>query len=345
MCALLNPATNPPRLHGDPIGSAVFKSRVEDFQVEEVLGFEPSGEGEHCLLWIEKVNQNTNDVATGLAKRLGVRKRLISHCGLKDKNAITRQWFSVHLPGVDSPSRSDVESEGVRVLKVTRNSRKLRRGSHDANRFLVRLRETDFSKSEADARWQTIVERGVPNYFGPQRFGKQGGNVVQAIRFLAGDLKLKDRQLRGILISAARSLVFNACVSARVQADNWDVTLDGEVFGFPDNRSVVLPGSLRGDEAARVARGELELTAPLWGNGELQSENAVRTLEQSVADQFLEVTHGLAQFNLKQERRVMRLKPSNSNLVWEEDGSLVLKFDLPKGTYATTLIRELVFTN
>ena len=337
--------SNPPRLLGAPLGLADFKRDLVDFEVEEVLGFEPSGDGEHCLVWVEKADRNTNDVAAEFATRLGIRKRLVSHCGLKDRNAITRQWFSLHLPGQSSPSASELETTGVRVLKITRHLRKLHRGTHQGNRFAVRLRNCTFSKEASTARWEQIARRGVPNYFGKQRFGRDGGNLEQARRFMAGELEVKNPLLRGILISATRSAIFNACVSERIEAGNWDTALEGEVFGFPENRSLVLPHNIRGDEAERVKNGSLELTAPLWGLGELQSEGQVKLLEEGVAQRHAGLVKGLSQFNLRQERRVMRLRPLDAKLNWETDSTLTLSFGLPKGTYATTLLREMVDLN
>ncbi len=334
---------NPPRLFGDSIGQAVFKCHPEDFQVEEILGFEPSGTGEHCLLWVEKIDRNTNDVVTHLAERLGIRKRLISHCGLKDRQAVTRQWFSLHLPGKESPSAEQIESEGLRILKITRNTRKLHRGSHDGNRFQIRLRDCRVVPEDFEARWQKIISRGVPNYFGPQRFGRRGDNLPQARQFLNGDLKVNDRMLRGILISAARSFLFNLVVGCRVELGNWDKPLEGEVFGFAANRSLVLPTNLRGDENERVEACELELTAPLWGAGELLSGGQVQALEQEIVAQERALAIGLEELGLRQERRVMRLLPKESRFGWENGGrELVLTFDLPKGTYATTVLRELL---
>ena len=337
----MNPI-DPPPIHGPPLGTAGFKSQLEDFQVEEVLGFEPSGAGEHCCLWIEKCDVNTNDVATALAAKLGLRKRLVSHCGRKDKQAVTRQWFSIHLPGKPSPTPADFGLPGVRVLKITRNLRKLHRGGHDANRFVIRLRNCCFSAKHFDDRWAAIVHRGVPNYFGPQRFGRDGRNVEQATKMFQGEYEPRDRQLRGILISAARSALFNACVAARVERGTWDTCLPGDVFGFANNRSLVLPGNRRGDEELRVKDGALEITAPLWGEGELQSQDVVRALEAQVATKHAELIAGLAQFNLKQERRVVRLRPTQVAAKWEDDSTCVLRFQLPKGTYATTVLRELI---
>lgn len=338
----LHDPLNPPRLYASPLGTARFKSQLADFQVEEVLGFEPSGEGEHCFAWIEKVDRNSNDVATEIAQQLGIRKRLVTHCGLKDRAAITRQWFSIHLPGIASPSPEQISGNGYRVLAMTRHQRKLRRGGHRANRFVIRLRDCQLNAASVASRLRMIQERGVPNYFGPQRFGHDGNNVVLATGMLSGKVEVRDRMLRGILISAARSCIFNACVAKRVADGTWDTQLDGDVFGFADNHSLVLPGNLRGDEASRIAAGTLEITAPLWGNGELHSVSVVREMEQRIADHYHELVEGLETLNLQQERRVIRLRPSESELQWQSDSDLVLRFELPTGTYATTMLRELV---
>ncbi len=330
---------NLPYFHGAPLGRARFKAEPEDFIVEEELGFTPSGDGEHCLVWVEKRDLDSNDAATRLADALGVRRRLVSHCGLKDRHAVTRQWFSIHLPGGDSPEGAALESEGLRVLEVTRNLRKLRRGTHVGNRFTIRLREPDFALEDARARWAAICERGVPNTFGTQRFGNGGRNVEKALAMFRGDFVVRDRLLRGILISAARSYLFNSVVAGRVEAGNWDSVLEGEVFGFARNRSLVLPDNLRGDEAARFDAGELELTAPLWGDGELQSVAAVRELEAKLLGTNEDITRGLVEYNLRQERRVMRVRPGEATFE-KEDTDLVISFSLPKGTYATSVLRE-----
>lgn len=333
---------DPPRLLGNPIGRANLKVAPEDFQVEEILGFSPSGEGEHCLVWVEKIDRNSNDVATEIAQRLGIRKRLVNHCGLKDRAAITRQWFSIHLPGIASPSPEQISGEGYRVLLTTRHQRKLRRGGHRANRFTIRLRDCTFTPETAKARWAAIQSRGTANYFGHQRFGASGDNVAMAQRMFKREIEVRDRGLRGILISAARSCIFNACVARRVLDQTWDTPLPGDVFGFADNHSLVLPSNVRGDEADRVASGRLEITSPLWGDGPLQSESVVRDLEQSIADEYKDLADGLQELNLRQERRVVRLRPSEASMMWESQSDLVLRFELPTGTYATTLIREMV---
>lgn len=332
---------NLPRLHGGPLGRVRFKSVPEDFVVEELLGFEPSGEGEHCLVWVEKRDLDSNTAAMRLAAAMGLRNRLVSHCGLKDRQAVTRQWFSLHMPGQPSPEPAALESEGLKVLRITRNTRKLRRGIHLGNRFTIRLREPDFDPALAVERWERIVERGAPNYFGTQRFGHEGRNVEKARAMFRGEFHTKDRLLRGILLSAARSQIFNAAVATRMAAGTWDRVLDGEVYGFADNGTLLLPDNQRGDEPERFERGIVELTAPLWGVGEPRSVGAVRELEASIAREYADLAAGLEEAGLRQERRVMRLRPWNPGFTVLEGGDLELTFDLPRGSYATTLLSEL----
>lgn len=330
-----------PHLHGGPLGRARFKAVPEDFMVEEILGFEPSGIGEHCLVWVEKRDMDSNTAAARLADALGLRHRLVSHCGLKDRHAVTRQWFSLHMPGHASPEPGALESKGLRVLHVTRNTRKLRRGIHLGNRFIIRLREPDFAPDAAAARWQGIIEKGVPNYFGSQRFGSEGRNVEKAIAMFRGDFRPADRLLRGILLSAARSQLFNIILAARIADGTWDRPLVGEVYGFADNGTLLLPEKHRGDEAARFAQGILELTGPLWGQGDLQSIDEVRALEIALAAAYSDLTTGLEAAGLRQERRVMRLRPEHPQFTVLDNGDLQFQFHLPKGAYATTLLSEL----
>ena len=328
----------PPYLHGGPLGRVGFKTQPEDFIVEELLGFEPSGVGEHCLVWVEKRDLDSNTAGARLADALGLRRRLVSHCGLKDRHAVTRQWFSLYMPGQLSPEPTALESEGLRVLRVTRNTRKLRRGIHLGNRFTIRLREPDF---DAEERWSQIVSVGVPNVFGSQRFGNEGRNVEKALAMFRGEFTPGDRLLRGLLLSAVRSHLFNAVVAERMKRGCWDRALQGEVYGFPDNGTLLLIENQRGDEMQRFADGKVEITAPLWGSGELHSAGDVRELEIEVMSRFPELTAGLEAAGLHQERRVMRLRPMNPNFTILEDGDLQLSFDLPRGTYATAILREL----
>jgi tRNA pseudouridine13 synthase len=331
----------PPFLHGGPLGRARFKSEPEDFVVEEILGFEPSGIGEHCLVWVEKRDLDSNAAAARLADALGIRRRLVSHCGLKDRHAVTRQWFSIHIPGQASPEAETLESDGLRVLRITRNTRKLRRGIHAGNRFTIRLRDPDFDPESASERWQAIIDRGAPNVFGPQRFGHGGRNVDKALAMFRGEFEPRDRLLRGIFLSAARSHLFNEVVAERLKRGSWDTPLEGEVYGFSDNGTILLPEKQRGDEIDRFHAGIVELTGPLWGSGELQSIGAVRAFEAEIAARHPELTAGLDAYGLRQERRVIRLRPVDPKPIEFDNGDLVFSFDLPRGAYATVLLREL----
>ncbi len=337
--------TSLPLLHGGPLGRARFKVEPEDFLVEERLGFEPSGVGEHCLVWVEKRDLDSNTVSTLLADALGIRRRSVSHCGLKDRHAVTRQWFSIHMPGEESPEAHVLEAERLKVLRITRNGRKLRRGTHIGNRFIIRLRDSDADPTALLERWELLCRRGAPNFFGPQRFGRDGRNVEKARAMFAGEFAVRDRFLRGMLLSAARSHLFNSVVAERINRGNWDVPIDGEVYGFASNRSLILPDRQRGDEAERLIQGSIEMTAPLWGTGDLQSVGALRELEQGCIEPFRELTNGLEDTGLRQERRVMRIRPADPQIEFIENDNacrdILLSFDLPKGTYATTLLREL----
>lgn len=330
-----------PFLHGSPLGRAQFKAIPDDFVVEELLGFEPSGVGEHCLVWVEKRDLDSNAAGARLADALGLRRRLVSHCGLKDRNAVTRQWFSIHIPGQPSPEPEALESEGLRVLRVTRNTRKLRRGIHLGNRFTIRLRQCEFKATAANERWDLITREGVPNVFGQQRFGNESRNVGKALAMFRGEFNPGDRLLRGILLSSVRSHLFNAVVAERMAQGLWNRALKGEVYGFPDNGTLLLIGNQRGDEAERFAAGRVELTAPLWGSGELHTVEDVQKMELEVMARYPELTKGLEDAGLRQERRVMRLRPTHSDLVVLEGGDLQLSFNLPRGTFATALLREL----
>lgn len=330
----------PPVAYGSAVGQADFKAQPEDFQVEEVLGFEPSGEGEHAFLWVEKRGCSSNSVAAELARIAGIRRRLVSHCGLKDQQAITRQWFSLHLPGKQTPATERLIGAGFKTLLATRHRRKLKRGAHRGNRFQIRLRSVQGPHSAIAARWQQICQLGVPNYFGPQRFGNDGGNLDQARGLFDGSRNVSDRLLRGLLLSAARSAIFNTALGRRVLLGNWDQMLPGDVLGFPDNHSLILPHNRRGDEAVRLSQAGLHPTGPLWGMGEPPSEGVVRQWEDQAAAELPEFAAGLADYRLRQERRVTRVIPLHGQLQWEDDRNLWLRFELPSGCFATAVLRE-----
>ena len=329
------------RAHGDAVLSARVRATPEDFFVEELPGFEPSGAGEHLLLTIEKRGMNTVFAAKRLAQWARVPEMSVSYAGLKDRHAVTRQRFSVHLPKKVAPDIAALESDELRVLEHTWHSRKLPRGALAGNRFVLVLRDVQGDREAIGQRLRSIADRGVPNYFGEQRFGRGGDNVAQALAMFTG--RRVRREERTLLLSAARSELFNRVLAARVRAGNWDSALEGEVWSLAGSRSVFGPEPFTDGLARRLAEFDIHPSGPLWGRGELRSRAAVAELEmQALADEdALALRAGLESAGLEQERRALRLRPADLRWEWLDDNSLQLSFSLPPGAYATVVLAEL----
>jgi len=339
-----------PRAHGAPALQARIRTTPEDFRVDELPGFEPSGSGEHLLLTVEKRGINTAFAARRLAEWAGVGEMAIGYAGLKDRHAVTRQRFSVHLPKKVAPDLSlldrDDGDERLRVLGHDWHSRKLPRGALAGNRFVLVLREVQGDRAAIESRLRTIAGRGVPNYFGEQRFGRGGDNLGAALSMFAG--RRVGRDQRGMLLSAARSALFNRVLAHRIAAGNWDArgadgALDGEVWMLDGSRSVFGPEPFNETLAQRLAAFDIHSTGPLWGRGELRSSQAVQALELAALadDESTRLRVGLEAAGLKQERRSLRLRPADLCWNWLADDVLELGFVLPPGTYATVVLAEL----
>jgi tRNA pseudouridine13 synthase len=328
-----------PRGLGDPVLSARIRVEQADFRVDEVLGFEPSGGGEHLFLDIEKRGENTAWVAQRLARWAGVVDHAVSYAGLKDRHAITRQAFTVHLPKRVAPSFEALDAEqGFKVLSHTWHARKLPRGALSGNRFVLRLRNVQGDRAAIDGRIEQIARRGVPNYFGEQRFGHDGGNLAAARAMFAGRRMARDK--RSILLSAARSDIFNALLAERVRQGSWERGIEGDVWMLDGSHSVFGPEPLTDELAARCAALDIHPTGSLWGAGEVRSLAAARALETNAAESRRELADGLVAAGLKQERRALRLPVREMASRWL-DADLELSFFLPAGTYATTLLHAL----
>lgn len=339
-------ATIHPRAHGAPVLSARIRAVPEDFTVEELDAFQPSGSGEHLLLTIEKRGMNTAYAARLIAQWAGVQEAAIGYAGLKDRHALTRQRFSVHLPKKIAPDTRALDagdadsSDSLRVLDAQWHARKLPRGALAGNRFLLTLRDVQGEPAAIAARLRDIAARGVPNYFGEQRFGHGGGNLDAALAMFAG--RRVDRAKRSILLSAARSELFNRVLAARVSAGYWDTPLEGEVWILDGSRSVFGPEPFDDVLAGRLARFDIHPSAPLWGRGDLRSVGAARALEMAALEDDLAraLRRGLEAAGLRQERRATRLPVRD--LDWSfSDGVMRLAFALPAGTYATVVLDEL----
>ena len=330
-----------PRAHGEPCGHAVLKATAEDFQVDEVLDIELSGAGEHLWLWVEKRGLNTEDAARRLARAAGVPIRLVSYAGLKDKQALTRQWFSLHLPGKHDPDLSAAQDDTLAILKQVRHSRKLQRGAHAANGFTLRLTGLKADQAALDQRLHAIGAQGIPNYYGAQRFGFEGGNVAHARHFAErGELPDK-RNVRSRVLSAARSFVFNRVLAERVAAGTWNQALPGDLLAFTDSRSFFLAGEAECVDP-RLAELDLHPTGPLWGEGASPAQGGSGELEQRIATAEPQLTGWLAQADMAHERRILRLPISGLTWHYPEPDILQLEFVLPAGCFATALVREIV---
>ncbi|WP_068830635.1 tRNA pseudouridine(13) synthase TruD [Pseudomonas sp. BMS12] len=330
-----------PRAHGEPCGTAVLKAVAEDFQVDEVLDIPLSGQGEHLWLWVEKRGLNTEEAARRLARAAGVSQRNISYAGLKDRQALTRQWFSLHLPGKADPDLTAAESDNLAILKTVRHSRKLQRGAHSANGFILRLTALKVDREVLEHRLQTLREQGVPNYYGLQRFGWDGGNVVDARAFALRKELPEQRNLRSRLLSAARSYLFNRVLAERVAAGTWNSAQVGDLLAFTNSRSFFMAGEAECSDP-RLTILDLHPTGPLWGAGPSPAAGNPQALEQGVAERESALGDWLVGAGMAHERRILRLPITGLTWHYPEPEIVQLQFVLPAGCFATVVVRELV---
>jgi len=330
-----------PRAFGAPVLEARFRSAPEDFFVEELPGFEPTGEGEHLLLTVQKRGMNTAFAAKRIAAWAGLPEMAIGYAGLKDRHAVTRQRFSVHLPKRNAPDIAALNADDLQVLESTWHNRKLPRGALAGNRFVLVLRGVRGERLDIERRLADIAAQGLPNWFGEQRFGRDGGNVAAALAMFGGRRVRRDQ--RSMLLSAARSELFNRVLTARITAGNWNQGMDGEVWTLDGSRSVFGPEPWNDTLAQRLAAFDIHPSGPLWGAGELRTTDACRDLELAALadDTALRLRGGLEQAELRQERRALRLRPQGLAWEWRADDVLSLGFALPPGSYATALLHEL----
>ena len=327
------------RAYGEPVLSARFRSTPEDFFVEEIASFQPSGEGEHLLLTVEKRGMNTAFAAKTLAAWAGIAEMGIGYAGMKDRHAVTRQRFTVHFPKRVSPDIGLLESADLHVLEHAWHNRKLSRGALAGNRFVLVLREVRGEREAIEARLQAIRQHGIANYFGEQRFGRDGDNVQAALRMFAGERARREQ--RSIYLSAARSELFNAVLARRIADGTWNTGAEGEVWMLDGTQSVFGPEPLTDDLRERAARQDIHPTGPMWGAGELRTRDRVREIEEAALEPFAESRAGLAKADMKQERRALRVRVNELEWQWLADDVLQLSFRLAPGAYATEVLAEL----
>ncbi len=325
-------------LYGEPQATANLRTQADDFIVDEELSFTPTGHGEHLLLLVEKIGQNTQYVAKQIAAAAGLKARLVSYAGLKDRHAVTRQWFCLPVPIKQELHYQDWNIEGVRILQTIRHQRRLKLGSIKQNHFQLKLRKIS-DKTEVENKLQQILH-GVPNYYGEQRFGHFGGNLQLAARLFAGE-SIPDRQLRGLALSASRSMLFNQQVSARVQQQLFLTLLPGAVVQLDGSGSVFCVPELTDEISRRLQEHDLHPTAILPGIGKVLESGAALEWQLQQLAPYQHWVQALCDLNVNTERRSCRLVPKALSYQWQDD-TLMLQFALPTGCFATSVLRELV---
>ncbi len=305
-----------PRTGGDPVGTGRIREEAADFEVTEDLGWHPEGDGEHLFVQLEKCGDNTDWVAKALARMAGCASEAVGYAGRKDRHAVTRQWFSIPCPPAKEGAFLEAIGAQWRLLTVTRHRRKLRTGELAGNRFRVRVRNLDVNDAALSERWRAVVDQGCPNYFGPQRFGREGANLDAAMRMDPERLKRpRERARSGLILSAVRSWLFNEWLAERLVDGSWQTIRDGEPEPVP--------------------------TGPLFGDDSCGAGGALAEAEMAFAGQFPAFMALLRVTRMRPARRTLALKPLDCALE-REGGAAVFDFYLPTGGFATTVLNEIL---
>lgn len=358
-----------------PIKQALYKAKPEDFVVNERLEVDFTDAGEHLWLHIKKSGINTAYLAKLLSEWANIPLRDVGYSGLKDRQALTTQWFSLRLPKKQKPDSDfapvDIkEHETVKIIAEHWHNKKLNRGTHNANQFTITLREIEFAsniaatdaKQATEQHLATISKTGVPNYFGPQRFGYEGNNIAEALRLFARPIpaskpktkkskrKRAPREQNAMELSAARSLIFNEILAARVRVGNWNTGLAGEVFNLDGSGSIF--GSEAIDDAlrARMMSGDIHPTGVLWGVGNDKVSGMAAQLESDIVSHnalLTQLAMGLEQRDVKAQRRALRLPIEALSWEWldasdSNEQALILSFTLTTGSFATSVLASIV---
>ena len=365
-----------------PLKQATYKAHATDFVVNEILPLDFTGEGEHLWLHIEKLGMNTAYLAKLLSEWAGIPLRDVGYSGLKDRHALTTQWFSLRIPKKQLPESEfapvDIGvNESLTILAQQWHNKKLNRATHRANQFIITLRDVEFAdlgitaseqdlsseKSNKDAVEQHLAHistTGVPNYFGPQRFGRNGNNVREALSLFArpapesrpqpkkSKRKQAPREQNSMELSAARSLIFNEILAARVRDGSWNTGLAGEVFNLDGSGSIFASAAIDDTLQARLASADIHPTAVLWGVGNDKVSGPAAAIENDIVQKnplLHQLATGLEKRDIKAQRRALRLPIEELSWEWQDtDGelTLVLSFTLMTGSFATSVLSSLV---
>ncbi len=344
-----------PAAWGESLFTAQLKTLPEDFLVNEVLDIQPDGQGEHLFLHVEKTGMNTDELSDLLERAYQVDSKAVGYAGMKDRHAVTSQWFSITTPEtVESLnailSETNADHKHARVLQSERHSRKLRHGAHSGNEFTITLKQVqaqgehsveDLQKHVED-RIASINSFGFPNYIGPQRFGFGGQNLVRARQWFRQPKKRASRQQRSLWLSSSRSAIFNAVCARRVDQGTWQQLLPGEPAMLEGSRSFFDTTSSTPEELqTRLDAFDIHPSAPWWGRGTNPSTGECEAFEANILEEFKDICGGLERAGLAQERRGIRAQAHNLSHRWLDETTLELSFLLSPGLFATTLLGQL----
>ncbi len=329
-----------PHVYGQPSGSGKIRSLPDDFIVKENLAFEPSGAGEHAFLQIEKTGENTDYVARQLARFANVRQRDVSYAGLKDRHAITTQWFSVWLPGKSDPDWALFETDTMKVLQSIRHARKLKRGVLSGNSFRLTIRDWQGDQDKTISQLQAIKTDGIANYYGPQRFGNSGQNVNKAAEMFLG--AKVGREQRSLYLSAVRSYLFNHILAYRVAHKSWNQSIPGDTYLFDLSHSFFKSDVPDTEIMRRLSEKDIHPSGALWGKGDVGVSADAKVIEQDVIDAHSQLAQGLIDFSVDSDRRALRANVQDLQWQFIAEDLLELTFTLPAGSYATSVLREII---
>ena len=336
----------PPLLTDDLPGvGGRIKVEPEDFEVEEIPSYEPLGHGEHLFLWVQKVGVGPEFFARTIAQRLNVPVNSVGMAGLKDRHAISRQWVSV--PQGAEPNLHKLDGDGITLLRHTRNQNKLKTGHSRGNRFRILIRDADPSKADALA---AVLDRlrtlGMPNYYGPQRFGRGGGTVDLGFQCLAGTQPKRIRPfVYKFALSAVQSLLFNDYLGRRVLDGLYRNVLPGDVMAKWPFGGLFVADDVPVEQARFDAK-ETVTAGPMFGTHTFAAAKDAAAREAEVLSDHKLSAQSFANFGklMGGTRRHNLIYIDDLDATWEPAG-LRLAFSLPSGCYATVLLREVMKSN
>lgn len=336
------PSTIPFALADGPAIGGILKERPEDFCVDEIPAYAPSGAGEHLYVRFEKTGLDTKEAVRRIARALGVEPRDAGFAGLKDRHAITTQWASFHRG--DRARLDGASIDGVRVIAAELHENKLRTGHLRGNRFRVRLRGASSAELPlARERLERLASHGVPNFFGEQRFGRDRDNAARARAWIVeGGRPPREPFERKLLVSAWQADLFNQICSERVRDGSWCSVIDGDLCKKQETGGMFVSADLEVDRE-RAERFEISATGPMFGASMRWPEReALRREEETLARAGITDRALLSRFAKAGEgtRRPYRVELGSPEIEADADG-LVLAFDLPSGAYATVALREI----